>query len=131
MANDDKLLRQLKMREIESYQWQKEVIGPLSEEFQVSIDEINDLFVNNLDMSNINNLHATFQSANHEEILLKLYSDLHLKWFIEVLEMITVKQGDKIRVPLFKRIVEGEDYDKVLQEGRNQLFAILNKNNID
>ena len=65
---------------------------------------------------------------NIEDELLKLYSDLHLKWFIEVLEMITVEQGDKIRVPLSKRIVEGEDYGEVLQEGRNQLFAILNNN---
>lgn len=127
MSNNNDLLREMKMRELESYQWQKDVVKPLSEEFNVSIDEMNEVFLDNLDMSQIDSLHATFQSALHEAILRKLYIDLHLQWFIEVLNMINEEQGNKIRVPLAKKIVEGADYKETLQEGRNQLFACLKK----
>ena len=128
MSKDNDLLYQMKLREIESFKWQEDIIEPLSKEFNISVDEMNEIFIENLDMSQIDSLHATYQSALHDALHRKLYVDLHLQWFIDVLGIVTVEQGDKIRLPLAKKLINGADYNEILQEGRNKLLFVLKEN---
>lgn len=120
------LLREMKLRELNSYQWQKDVIKPLSEELNISAEDMNVIFLKNLDMSQIDALHATFESSKHEAIYRKLYADLHFHWFIEVLNMTNIEEANKIILPIAKKIIKNQSsYDEALKEGRNELLKLL------
>ena len=116
------LLREMKSRELHSYQWQEDIIKPLASEFNVNIDIMNEVFLENLDMSQIDALHATFESSKHEALHRKLYVDLHLHWFIEVLNIINTEDANKIILPTAKKVVKNNvSYDDALNEARSEL----------
>ncbi len=124
MAKD--LLREMKLRELNSYQWQEDIIKPLSNEFKTSTGDMNEIFLEKLDMSQIDALHATFESSKHEALYRKLYVDLHLHWFIEVLNIINIEEANKIILPLAKKILKNNtSYDVALTEGRSELLELL------
>ena len=124
MAKD--LLREMKLRELNSYQWQEDIIKPLSNEFKTSTGDMNEIFLEKLDMSQIDALHATFESSKPEALYRKLYVDLHLHWFIEVLNIINIEEANKIILPLAKKILKNNtSYDVALTEGRSELLELL------
>ena len=120
------MLREMKLRELNSYRWQEDVIKPLAKEFNIDSDNLNEIFVEKLDMSQIDALHATFESSKHEAIYQKLYVDFHFHWFIDVLNMVTIEDANKIILPLAKKILRNKlSYSDALIEGRNDLIKLL------
>ena len=55
---DDKL-ELMQNRIIKSYAWQRDIIVPLSKEFDCSTDELEKVFFDLLDMSSLEALHGT------------------------------------------------------------------------
>ena len=123
--DDDAKLRLMQKRIIKSYAWQRDVIVPLSKEFDCTVDELEDVFFDLFDMDTLQALHGTFKSA--EEICLsqKLNADLRLCWFIQTLEVITPQDGEKLKEKLIEEYKNGKSYDEILKEGRLDLFELL------
>ena len=106
--DDDAKLRLMQKRIIKSYAWQRDVVVPLSKEFDCTVDELEDVFFDLFDMDTLQALHGTFKSA--EEICLsqKLNADLRLCWFIQTLEAITPQDGEKLKEKLIEEYKDGK-----------------------
>ena len=125
--DDDAKLRLMQTRIIRSYAWQRDIIVPLSKEFDCSTDELEELFFDLLDMDSLENLHGTFESAKDICLSQKLHADLRLCWFIGTLEVITPQDGEELKEKLVEESKKGKSYDEILKEGRLELFQLLKK----
>ena len=61
--NDDERLTVMKQRIVRSFRWHDDIIVPMADEFGISVEEMEDLFMNGLDMSSLESLHSTL--INH------------------------------------------------------------------
>ncbi len=129
--DDEAKFKLMKKRVVESFKWQEDVIIPFSKEFGCTTEELEDLFMNLLDMSSLEALHGTLEVANHECLLEKLDADLRLPWFVDSLELLTTKQGEELKNKVASEIVSGKSYDDALKEGRKDLFNLLKNININ
>lgn len=120
-------LKVMQERIIKSYAWQRDIIVPLSKEFNCTTDELEELFFNLLDMDSLESLHGTFESANDICLYQKFHADLRLCWFIGTLEVIPQEEGKKLKMQLIEEVKKGKSYDDVLTEGKLQLFELLKK----
>ena len=123
--DDDAKLRLMQKRIIKSYAWQRDVIVPLSKEFDCTVDELEDVFFDLLDMDSLQALHGTFKSAEEICMSQKLNADLRLCWFSETLEVISPEDGEKLKEKLIEEFKNGKSYDEILKEGRLELFELL------
>lgn len=128
--DDEAKLKLMKKRIIGSFKWREDIIIPLSKEFGVSIEEVEDLFMDLLDMSSLEALHSTFESANELCLFKKLYADLRFCWFVDTLELITKDQSDNLIKGLIEEIVKGKSYEDALDEGKKEIFQLLKENKI-
>ncbi len=126
MDNDAKL-RLMQNRIIKSYAWQRDIIVPLSKEFDCTVDELEELFFDLLDMNSLEALHGTFKSAEYICLYQKLNADLRLCWFIDTLEIIPYEEGKNLRIKLIDEINSGKSYEDALKEGKLELFQLLKK----
>lgn len=78
-----------------------------------------------LDMSSLEALHGTLEIANHKCLLERLDADLRLPWYVDVLELLSVEQGDELKNKVANEIIDGKSYDIALDEGRKDLFNLL------
>ena len=67
--NKEEKLKMMKQRVLHSYKWEKEVTHPLAKEFEVSIEEFEDILMNHLDMGELENMFSTFEEADYDRIL--------------------------------------------------------------
>ena len=125
--DDDAKLKLMQKRIIKSYAWQRDIIVPLSKEFDCTIEELEDLFFDLLDMDSLENLHGTFESAEDICLYQKLNADLRLCWFIGTLELIDPEDGRNIKMKLVNEIKSGKSYEDALKEGKLELFQLLKK----
>ena len=125
--DDDSKLRLMQKRIIKSYAWQRDIIVPLSKEFDCTIEELEDLFFDLLDMDSLENLHGTFESAEDICLYQKLNADLRLCWFIGTLELINPEDGRNLKMKLVNEIKSGKSYEDALKEGKLELFQLLKK----
>ena len=125
--DDDAKLRLMQTRIIRSYAWQRDIIVPLSKEFDCSTEELEDLFFDLLDMDSLENLHGTFESAEDICLYQKLNADLRLCWFIGTLELLDPEDGRNLKMKLVNEIKSGKSYENALKEGRLELFQLLKK----
>ena len=124
MDNDSKM-KLMKERIIGSYAWQRDIMIPLSEEFDCSSEELEEIFFELFDMSTLEAFHSTFESAQDICLAQKLNADLRLCWFIQTLEVISPEEGDDLKEKLVEEIKKGKSYDDALKEGRLDLFQLL------
>lgn len=124
MDNEAKL-NLMKKRVIGSFKWQKDIIIPFSKEFGCTTEDLEDLFMDLLDMSSLEALHGTLEIANHKCLLERLDADLRLPWYVDVLELLSVEQGDELKNKVANEIIDGKSYDIALDEGRKDLFNLL------
>ena len=129
--DDDAKLILMKKRIIRSYAWQRDIIVPLSKDFDCTTEELENLFFDLLDMSSLEALHATFETAEYACLVRKLHSDLRLCWFTGTLELISKEEGKELKEKLANEIINGKDYDEVLKEGQKELYLLLKNTNID
>ena len=123
---DDKL-ELMQNRIIKSYAWQRDIIVPLSKEFDCSTDELEKVFFDLLDMSSLEALHGTLESANDICLYQKFHADLRLCWFIDTLELIPRKDGKELKMKLVNEVKNGKSYEDALKEGRLELFELLKR----
>lgn len=124
MDNEAKL-NLMKKRVIGSFKWQEDIIIPFSNEFGCTTEDLEDLFMDLLDMSSLEALHGTLEIANHKCLLERLDADLRLPWYVDVLELLSVEQGDELKNKVANEIIDGKSYDIALDEGRKDLFNLL------
>ncbi|MER2013201.1 MAG: DUF1959 family protein [Methanobrevibacter sp.] len=125
--DDDAKLKLMQKRIIKSYAWQRDIIVPLSKEFNCTIEELEDLFFDLLDMDSLGNLHGTFESAEDICLYQKLNADLRLCWFIGTLELIDPEDGRNLKMKLVNEIKSGKSYEDALKEGKLEIFQLLKK----
>jgi energy-converting hydrogenase A subunit M len=127
MENQE-LLECMKLRILRSFKWREDIVIPLSNEFKISPEDFEHILMDNLDMSDLESLHATLESAETDYTLKQLHLDLKLYWFLDVLKIISTDESDALKLNLLKKIQNGEKYSDVLSEGKNKLIAIMKSN---
>ena len=125
--DDDAKLKLMQKRIIKSYAWQRDIIIPLSKDFNCTVDELEEVLFNSLDMASLEALHGTFETAKDICLYQKLNADLRLCWFTETLELISKEDGKALRMKIIKEIKSGKSYEDALKEGQLELFELLKK----
>ncbi|MBQ9161584.1 MAG: DUF1959 family protein [Methanobrevibacter sp.] len=125
--DDSAKLRLMQKRIVKSYAWQRDIIVPLSEEFDCTVDELEEVLFDLLDMDSLEALHATFESAQDICLYQKFNADLRLCWLIDTLEIIPREEGKNLKYKLVQEVKNGKSYEDALKEGRLELFELLKK----
>lgn len=125
--DDDAKLELMQRRIVKSYAVQRDVIVPLSEEFDCTVEELEDVFFRLFDMSSLQALHATFESAQDICLYQKLNADLRLCWFNGTLEIISDEDARNLKMKLVNEVKNGKSYEDALKEGQLELFELLKK----
>ncbi len=129
--NDEERLELMEKRILHSFKWIKDVTIPVADEFGITAEELEEIFMNTLDMSSLEALHSTFDSANYLALKEQIYIDLRLCWFSGTLELITDEEADDIKTRLADAVYDkGRNYEEVLDEGRKEILALLRSVNI-
>ena len=125
--DDDVNFRILQKRIIKSYAWQRDIIVPLSNDFDCTTDELEEVFFDLLDLDSLEALHGTFESAQDICLYQKLNADLRLCWLIDTLELLPRESGRNLKMKLVKEIKNGKSYEDAVKEGKLELFQLLKK----
>lgn len=129
--NDEERLELMEKRILHSFKWIKDVTIPVADEFGITAEELEEIFMNTLDMSSLEALHSTFDSANYLALKEQIYIDLRLCWFSGTLELITEEEAEDIKTRLADAVYDkGRKYEEVLGEGRKEILALLRSVNI-
>ena len=123
--DDEAKLELMKDRIVKTYVCQKDIINPLSKDFDCTPEELEHIFFEKLDMSQLLAFHATFETSQYECLINKLHADLRLCWFIGTLELVSKDDADELKVKLAQKIMDGQDYSDVLKEGQKELFELI------
>ena len=125
--DDDAKLRLMQKRIIKSYAWQRDIIVPLSKDYDCTVEELEEVLFNSLDMSSLQALHTTFDSAQDICLDQKLNADLRLCWLSDTLELISKEDGKNLKKKIIDEIRNGKSYEEALKEGQLELFELLKK----
>ena len=125
--DSDAKLKLMQKRIIKSYAWQRDIIVPLSKEYDCTVDELEEVFFDLLDMGGLENLHGTFKSAEDICLYQKLNADLRLCWFTGTLEVISPEDAKELKLKISEEINNGKSYDDALKEGKLELYQLLKK----
>ena len=125
MDEDDKLLETMKLRILQSFRWREDVVNPLAKELEISNEMFEKILMNHLDMSSLEALHATLESAKPQCLSEKLHADLRFCWLCDVMELLTIEEANRIKLSLVKEIIDGKDYDMALKDGKKQVLELL------
>ena len=124
--NSEEKYEMMKLRVLHSFRWEKDITIPLSEEFGISKEEFEDILMNRFDMSDLENMHATYEVANKEKTKKQLYLDLRLYWLSDVIKLVSEEDADSICHQLTKDIFkDGKKYEDALEEGRAQIVELI------
>jgi energy-converting hydrogenase A subunit M len=125
--DSDAKLKLMQKRIIKSYAWQRDIIVPLSKEYDCTVDELEEVFFDLLDMGGLENLHGTFKSAEDICLYQKLNADLRLCWFTGTLEVISPEDAKELKLKIIEEINNGKSYEDALKEGKLELYQLLKK----
>lgn len=123
--DDESKMILMKERILGSYAWQRDIINPLSKDFECTPEELKEVFFKLFDMSTLEAFHGTFDIAERLCLSKKFHADLRLCWFISYLDIITEEEGDKLKEKLVDEVKSGKSYEDVLKEGQLELFELL------
>ena len=123
--DDEAKLEMMKDRMVKTYICQRDIILPLAEDFDCTPEEVEHMFFDSLDMSEVLSLHATFETAHYQCLIKKLHADLRLCWFVGNLGLLSKEDGDNLKEKLASQIIDGKNYSDVLKEGQKELFQLL------
>ena len=125
--DDEAKMKLMKERIVGSYAWQRDIINPLSKDFECTPEELKEVLFKLFTMSDLEAFHSTFESAQDICLAQKFNADLRLCWFIGTLEIITPEDGEKLKEKLVNEVKSGESYEEVLKKGQLDLFDLLKK----
>ncbi|WP_298525636.1 DUF1959 family protein [uncultured Methanobrevibacter sp.] len=123
--DSDAKLKLMQKRIIKSYAWQRDIIVPLSKEYDCTVDELEEVFFDLLDMGGLENLHGTFKSAEEICLYQKLNADLRLCWFSGTLEVISPEDAKNLKLKIIEEINNGKSYEDALKDGKLELYQLL------
>ncbi|MDO5809793.1 MAG: DUF1959 family protein [Methanobrevibacter sp.] len=126
MDNESKM-KLMKERIVGSYAWQRDIINPLSKDFDCTPEELKEVLFKLFTMSDLEAFHSTYETAQDICLAQKFNADLRLCWFIGTLEVITPEDGEKLKEKLVEEVKSGKPYDEVLKQGQLELFELLKK----
>lgn len=123
--NSEEKLKFIKQRVLHSFKWEEIISVPFAKEFGVSKEEFEDILMNHLDMSELENLLSTLEVANNDKVLRQLDIDLRIYWLGDVLNMISPDEYNPIKEKLANDLKNGRKYEDCLEEGRKEIISIL------
>ncbi|MGN0094027.1 MAG: DUF1959 domain-containing protein [Methanobrevibacter sp.] len=123
--DDEEKMKLYKLRILRSFKWHDDLIVPLSKELGISVEEFEDILMKNLDMSSLEALHSTYESAIPEEIMMRLHIDLRFIWYVDVLQLFSQEEARDIKFKLTEEVLHGKDYNDAVDEGRKILVEKL------
>nr|WP_084270704.1 DUF1959 family protein [Methanobrevibacter cuticularis] len=115
----------MKLRILRSFKWKEDVVNPLAIELEITNEDMEKILMNKLDMSSLEALHATFESARPHCLSEKLHADLRLCWLCDVMDLLSIEEADEIKIKLVKEIIGGKDYKEALTLGKKQILTLL------
>jgi energy-converting hydrogenase A subunit M len=125
MDDDQVLLELMKTRIVRSYKWREDIIIPLSEELEISTEDLEQILIKKLDMSSLEAIHPRFESSRARCIKERIHSDLKLCWLLDVMDIISLDQAEHLKSKITKEVLDGKDYNDALEKGKKELLDIL------
>ncbi len=124
--DEDEVMRIMKMRIVESYRWQLDIVEPISKELGISEDQLEEILIKRLDMASLEALHPRYESSKHYCIKEKLHSDLRLCWLADVMNILSEEETEEIKNKIAAEILtKGKSYQEALEDGRKDLLEYL------
>ena len=125
-ANDEELLRTMKMRIVKSYRWQEDIIKPFSKELDISEENLEEILIKRLDMSSLEAIHPRFESSRERCLKERIDADLRLCWLCDVMNLLSAQEADEIKTKIAREILlENKTYKKALEDGWRALLEYL------
>ena len=123
--DDESKMKLMKERILGSYAWQRDIIDPISKDYDCTPEELKEVFFKLFDMSTLEATHGTLDIAQDSCLAKKFHADLRLCWYIGTLEIITPEEGDVLKEKLVAEVKSGKSYEDALKEGQIELFELL------
>jgi energy-converting hydrogenase A subunit M len=129
----DESLKKIKIWELESYYYQKDVVKPLAKILNLSIDDMTDLIANNLDMARIESSHSSVEQVKHFILEKHIDLDLGLDYFHN-LELLNDDQINLIKKEIMNELEisgilaiksESKEYKELIEKGKEKILNIL------
>ena len=128
--DDMERLKLMKQRILRSFKWHKDIVVPLADDFGISIEEMEDILMNDMDMSALECLHTTHEQGEFLCLKKSVYADLKLCWLSGILELVTNEEAKELTETLATEIWDGKDYDVAIKEGKDRILQILKDYNL-
>ncbi len=129
MDDKEKLIL-MKQRIIRSFKWHKDIVVPLADDFGISIEEMEDILMDDLDMSSLECLHTTHEQGEFLCLKKRIYADLKLCWLSGTLKLVTDEEATEIMETIATEVWDGKDYDEAIKQGRDEILQILKDYNL-
>ncbi|HMK53533.1 MAG TPA: DUF1959 domain-containing protein [Methanobacteriaceae archaeon] len=124
--NDAELLRTMKMRIVESYRWQEDIIKPFSKELNISTEELEEILIKRLDMSSLEAMHPRYESSKKRCLEERIHADLRLCWLCDVMNILSPEEAIQIKTKIAREILlNNKTYKEALEEGWKDLLEYL------
>lgn len=132
----DETIKKLKLWKLESYSYQENVLKPISQFLNLSLEEVEDLLAKNLDMARIESSHSSAEQARLFRMEKQIEVDLGLDYFLQ-LELLSENQINIIREDVMNKLEssgkldfnsKSDKYKDLINEARNKILKILKEN---
>lgn len=125
-THEDDVLRIMKMRIIDSFRWQADIVEPFSKELGITEEELKEILIKRLDMSSLEAIHPRFESSQHYCIKERVHADLKLCWLCDVMNILSVEEAEQIKNKIAKEILtDGKSYEEAIEDGKKDLIKYL------
>ena len=115
----------MKLRILNSYRWQVDVVKPLAKELEIDNNELEEIIMNNMDMISMEGLHPRFKSAYPKYLKTKLYFNLKLNLIIDVMQLIPKEKVEPILDKKIDEILNGKKYETAYLETKEEIKSLL------
>lgn len=130
LMDDNERLKLMKQRIIRSFKWHKDIVVPLADYFGISIEEMEDILMDDLDMSSLECLHTTHEQAEWLCLKKRIHADLRLCWLSGTLNLVTDKEAKELTDAIADEVWNGKDYDEAIKQGKDKILQILKDYNL-
>lgn len=132
----DETIKKIKLWKLESYAYKENVLKPLSKFLNLSLEEVEELLAEDLDMARIESSHSSAEQAKLFRTEKQIEVDLGLDYFLH-LELLTDQQINSIRKEVMHKLertgkldfdLDSDEYKKLINEAREKILEILKEN---
>jgi len=129
----DETIKKIKLWKLESYSYIENVLKPLSEVLNLSIEEVEELLAKNLDMVRIESSHSSAEQAKLFRLEKQIEVDLGLDYFHH-LELLDKNQIKSIKEEITNKLESSgkldfdsysDKYNELIKDARKRILDIL------